>query len=203
MSLSVSSPDSQILSFFLLPDNQWKARSPCMSCSSLDDAVLMEESNNRILHHVSECPVVLSSCSSGHCADWHEQMMKAAGTLNRMTGFLLVYPTCAWLVELYSTWIWTNNFFNWGQRHCWHFFLFSWTTRAISKHLKIICTCDPHKKDHAIYRWRTASPLFFCDVGRVSSTDKNTPSIASECKIGSTCVGRHLCLELYRRCTLI
>jgi hypothetical protein len=65
-----------------------------MSCSSLDDAVLMKESNNRILHHVSECPVVLSSCTSGHCADWHEQMMKAAGTLNRMTGFLLVYPTC-------------------------------------------------------------------------------------------------------------
>jgi hypothetical protein len=54
----------------------------------------MKESNNRILHHVSECPVVLSSCTSGHCADWHEQMMKAAGTLNRMTGFLLVYPTC-------------------------------------------------------------------------------------------------------------
>lgn len=59
------------------------------------------------------------------------------------------------------------------------------------------------KKDHVIYRWRTASPLFFCDVGRISSTHKNTPSIASKCKIGSTCVGRRLCLELYRRCTLI
>lgn len=114
-----------------------------------------------------------------------------------------IFTDCACLVELYSTWIWTNNFFHWGQRHCWHFFLFSWTTRVISKHLKIIDTCDLHKKDHAIYRWRTASPLFFCDVGRVSITDKNTPSIASKCKIGSTCVGRCLCLELYRRCTLI
>ncbi|KAH9562916.1 hypothetical protein CY35_05G096900 [Sphagnum magellanicum] len=32
--------------------------------------------------------------SKQRVADWHEQMMKAAGTLNRMTGFLLVYPTC-------------------------------------------------------------------------------------------------------------
>jgi hypothetical protein len=112
------------------------------------------------------------------------------------------FTDCAWLVELYSTWIWTNKFFHWGQRHCWHFFLFSWTTRAISKHLKIIGTCDLHKNDHVIYRW-TASPFIFCDVGRVGSTDKNTPSIASKCKVGSTCVGRHLCLELYRRCTFI
>lgn len=114
-----------------------------------------------------------------------------------------IFTDCACIVELYSTWIWTNNFFHQGQRHCWHFFLFSWTKRAISKHLKIIGTCDLHKKDHVICRWRTASPLFFGDVGRVSSTDKNTPSIASKCKIGSTCVGRCLCLELYRRCTLI